>query len=184
MTIPTFITIGRILLVPVTIWLIISGAYGLAFLCFVIAGVSDAIDGYLARALDQRSELGAYLDPLADKALLVSVYVTLGFLQEIPAWLVIAVVTRDVLIVAAIMLSWFIDRPVKVAPLMISKINTAAQIVFIVGVLGAKAAGMDDGWPITLGAIAVGLLTAASGGAYLMQWIRHMAKGELGADRS
>jgi cardiolipin synthase len=116
MTIPTFITIGRILLVPVTIWLIISGAYGLAFLCFVIAGVSDAIDGYLARALDQRSELGAYLDPLADKALLVSVYVTLGFLREIPAWLVIAVVTRDVLIVAAIMLSWFIDRPIKEAP--------------------------------------------------------------------
>ncbi|MFO1121119.1 MAG: CDP-alcohol phosphatidyltransferase family protein [Hyphomicrobiales bacterium] len=184
MTIPTFITIGRVLLVPVTIWLIISGEYGLAFMAFVVAGVSDGIDGYLARSLNQRTELGAYLDPLADKALLVSVYVTLGFLHELPAWLVIAVVTRDVLIVAAIVLSWILDRPIKVAPLMISKVNTAAQIVFIVGVLGAKALALDEAWAISLGAVIVGLLTAASGGAYLIAWIRHVADDESGADRA
>lgn len=182
MTIPTFITIGRILLVPITVWLIISEAYGAAFFAFMVAGASDAVDGYLARRLDQRSELGANLDPLADKALLVSVYVTLGFMRVLPAWLVIAVVTRDVLIVAAILLSWQMGRPMKVAPLMISKLNTLAQIVFVVGVLGAKALALDEGALLLAGALAVGVLTAASGAAYLMAWIRHMAVDESGAN--
>ena len=71
--IPNFITLARIFLVPLTVWLIISDAYGWAFAAFILAGASDGVDGYLARRFDWRSELGAYLDPLADKALLVSV---------------------------------------------------------------------------------------------------------------
>ena len=79
--IPNLISVVRLLLVPLTVWLLISGAYGYAFTTFVVAGVSDGLDGYLARRFDWRSRLGSYLDPLADKALLVSVFVTLGFLK-------------------------------------------------------------------------------------------------------
>ena len=175
MNIPNFITIARLLLVPLTVWLIISEAYGIAFAAFVVAGISDGVDGYLARRMNQRSELGAYLDPIADKALLVSVYVTLGMAKELPAWLVILVVSRDVLIVGAIILSWLMDKPVRMAPLMVSKVNTVAQIVMAVLVLGAAALGRDFGWLTTGGSLLVGGLTVASGGAYLLTWVRHMA---------
>ncbi|MCB1378357.1 MAG: CDP-alcohol phosphatidyltransferase family protein [Alphaproteobacteria bacterium] len=178
MNLPNFITIGRIFLVPLTIWLIISDAYGLAFMTFVVAGVSDGIDGYLARRLNIRTELGAYLDPLADKALLVSVYITLGLLKELPAWLVIAVVSRDVLIVSGIILSWLLGKPMRVAPLMISKLNTTIQIILIVAVLGAKALDRDFGQLIWWGAIVAGVLTAASALAYVVAWLRHMAQDQ------
>ena len=112
--IPNLISLMRLLLVPLTVWLIMSEAYGWAFITFLVAGVSDGIDGYLARRFDWRTRLGAYLDPLADKALLVSVFVTLGFLKLIPAWLVIIVVSRDVLIVGAVLLSRLMDHPVRV----------------------------------------------------------------------
>ena len=79
--IPNLISVVRLLLVPLTVWLIISGAYGYAFASFMVAGVSDGIDGYLARRFDWRSRLGSYLDPLADKALLVSIYVSLAVIE-------------------------------------------------------------------------------------------------------
>ena len=180
MNLPNLITIARILLVPFTVWLIISEAYGFAFLAFVVAGISDGIDGYIARRWDLRTELGAYLDPLADKALLVSVYVTLGFLKELPAWLVILVVSRDVLIVGAFMLSLLMDRPVQVKPLMLSKVNTAGQIVFVVAVLASLAMGWDIRLFLNAGMVAVAVLTAASGGLYLLEWVRHMANGQVG----
>lgn len=173
---PNLISLMRLLLVPFTVWLIISDAYGWAFITFMVAGVSDGIDGYLARRFDWRTRLGAYLDPLADKALLVSVYVTLGLLREIPAWLVIIVVSRDALIVGAVVLSRLMDHPVHVAPLMISKVNTLAQISFAVAVLGVAAAGRPLGFLVEYGSIPVGLLTVLSGAAYLNAWLRHMAE--------
>ena len=88
MSLPNLITIGRILLVPLTIWLIVSGEYLLAFLAFIIAGISDGVDGFIAKRYDLKTQLGAYLDPLADKLLLVSIYVSLGLLHVMPAWLV------------------------------------------------------------------------------------------------
>ena len=175
MNLPNTITIGRLLLVPLTVWLIISEAYGAAFAAFMVAGISDGVDGYLARRLNQRSELGAHLDPVADKALLVSVYVTLGLAKDIPAWLVIMVVSRDLLIVGGMILAWVLGKPLGVKPLMISKVNTAAQIVMAVLVLGAEAIHQDFGWLITAGSLLVGGLTLASGAAYLLTWIRHMA---------
>ena len=89
------------------------------------------------------TELGAYLDPLADKALIVSIYVTLGITEAIPRWLVILVVSRDIMIVGAIMLSWVVDRPVKIKPHLVSKLNTGAQIVFAGLVLGALGYEFD-----------------------------------------
>ncbi len=180
MSLPNLISIARILLVPLTVWFIISDAYGFAFLSFVVAGISDGADGYIARRYDLRTELGSYLDPVADKALLVSVYITLGFLAVLPAWLVILVVSRDVLIVGAFILSWLMDRPVKVRPSMLSKINTTAQIVLVVMVLGAieLAFSLEPWLPAGMGLVAV--LTATSGAHYLSEWVRHMANGRSG----
>ncbi|MBI2719162.1 MAG: CDP-alcohol phosphatidyltransferase family protein [Rhizobiales bacterium] len=175
MNLPNLITIARILMVPLTVWLIISDAFGLAFLVFVLAGVSDGIDGFIAKHYNQRTELGAHLDPLADKALLVSVYVTLGFLRVLPAWLVIIVVSRDVLIVGAFILSWLMEQPVRVQPLVLSKVNTAGQILLVVTLLGATAIGLDLRGTLLAGEIAVAILTVASGGQYLYEWVRHMA---------
>ena len=95
------------------------------------------MDGFLAKRFDMTTELGAYLDPLADKALIVSIYLTLGIKALIPGWLVILVVSRDILIVGGIMLAWLLGKPFKIKPLMVSKLNTAAQIVFACVVLGS-----------------------------------------------
>ena len=116
-------------MVPVVVWAITSGAMQMAFLLFVVAGISDGVDGFLAKRFDMASELGAYLDPLADKALLVSIYVALGIAGALPQWLVILVVSRDIMIVGAIMLSWLLGKPVPMRPHLSSKLNTAAQIV-------------------------------------------------------
>ena len=96
---PNAITIARILAVPLMIWLIVSGDYLAAFWVFVLAGISDGVDGFIAKRFGLQTELGAYLDPLADKLLLVSIFVSLGMLRVLPAWVVILVVSRDILIV-------------------------------------------------------------------------------------
>ena len=150
MSIPNLITLARILLVPVVVWAIATGQMYFAFLLFLAAGISDAVDGFLAKRFGMKTELGAYLDPLADKVLIVSIYVALGITGVIPLWIVILVVSRDFMIVGAIILSWLVDRPVAIRPHMISKVNTAVQIVFACLVLGSQGlfrrrAGVDTG---------------------------------------
>ena len=174
LSIPNLITLGRILLVPVVVWAIASGAMWIAFLLFVAAGVSDAVDGFLAKRFRMTTELGAYLDPLADKALIVSIYLTLGINNLIPGWLVILVVSRDIMIVGAVMLSWLVGTPLKVKPLLVSKLNTAAQIVFACVVLGTL--GFDHKLPILtlVLMILVAVLTLLSVAAYVKEWVRHM----------
>jgi len=176
MSIPNLITLARILCVPIMVWAIASQAMLLAFVLFLAAGISDLVDGYLAKHFGMTSELGAYLDPLADKALIVSIYVALGINGAIDRWLVILVVSRDIMIVSAVILSWLVGKPVAVKPLLVSKINTAAQIVLAGLVLAALGFGYDAvwaSWRIVPMAI-VAALTLASAGAYLWQWIRHM----------
>jgi cardiolipin synthase len=177
---PNLITLVRLLLVPFTVWLIISEAHAWAFAVFVVAGASDGADGFLVRRYGWQTTAGAYLDPIADKALMVSVYVTLGFMKVIPAWLVITVVSRDVLIVGAVVLARLMDHPVKVRPLLVSKVNTLAQIVFVVVVLGILAAGRPHDPIVNAGGIVVALLTVSSGAAYLVAWLRHMAEAPEG----
>ena len=173
-SIPNLITLGRILLVPIVVWAIASGAMWIAFALFLAAGVSDAVDGFLAKHFRMTTVLGAYLDPLADKALIVSIYLTLGINNLIPRWLVILVVSRDILIVGGIMLSWLIGSPLKIKPLLVSKLNTVAQILFACVVLGSlgfqvKAELVES---VLMGL--VGLLTLLSIAAYVGEWIRHM----------
>src|SRR5208282_5947057 len=123
LSIPNLITLGRILLVPVVVWAITSGEMSIAFFLFLAAGISDAVDGFLAKRFHMASELGAYLDPLADKALIVSIYVALGIAGALPISLVILVVSRDIMIISGFMLSWLVGKPMPVRPLPVSKAN-------------------------------------------------------------
>jgi cardiolipin synthase (CMP-forming) len=175
LSLPNLITLARIILVPVVIWLILAGHSHTAFLVFLIAGLSDALDGFLAKRFHMETELGAYLDPLADKLLIACIFVTLGLQGHLPAWLVIAAVFRDVLIVTAVALSSILGHPVTIKPLVISKANTAAQILLAGLVLA------DEGYHLHLEAVRVvlawltGLLTLASLASYLRSWLIHMA---------
>jgi len=174
LSIPNLITLGRILLVPVVVWAIYTELPMLAFILFLVAGLSDAVDGYLAKRFHMSSELGAYLDPLADKTLIVSIYVTLGIAGNIPGWLVILVVSRDIMIIGAVMLSWLLGSPLKVKPLLVSKLNTAAQIVFACVLLGSLGLGIKAAPLITVLMVVVAALTLLSVAAYLVGWVRHM----------
>jgi cardiolipin synthase (CMP-forming) len=174
LNLPNAITICRILLVPFTVWLIISGANLSAFITFLIAGLSDAVDGFLARKFGAQTELGAYLDPIADKALLVSIYVALAITGVMPIWLAILVATRDVLIIGAVLLARLMEKPMAMKPLWISKLNTTAQIVYAGVALGFLAFDLDLLFILNLSIIAVAALTIASGGLYMRAWVRHM----------
>ncbi|WP_199091344.1 CDP-alcohol phosphatidyltransferase family protein [Bosea sp. ASV33] len=175
MTIPNLITIGRLFLVPLVIVMIAGANWQAAFILFVVAGISDAVDGFLAKRCGMASELGAWLDPAADKALIVSIYITLAVVGAIPVWLVVLVVARDLMIVAAVILSWLLHKPLTIAPIIVSKLNTAAQIGFAALALGSRAFGIDLGSVAPACELVVALLTVASMTAYLAFWLRHMA---------
>ena len=180
LSIPNLITLARILLVPVVVWAIATGQMYFAFLLFLAAGISDAVDGFLAKRFGMKTELGAYLDPLADKVLIVSIYVALGITGIIPLWIVILVVSRDIMIVGAIILSWLIDRPVQIRPHMISKVNTALQIVFAGLVLFVHSFSLNGEPVLTLVMVLVAVLTLVSVALYLAEWVRHMNSAETG----
>ena len=174
MSIPNLITLGRIILVPAVIWAIISGEMLLAFALFLAAGISDAVDGFLAKRFHMASELGAYLDPLADKALIVSIYVALGIAGALPISLVILVVSRDVMIISGFMLSWLIGKPMQVRPLTISKANTVAQIFLATLVLAEQGFHFNATLLSTIAVLLVAVLTVLSIAFYLAEWVRHM----------
>jgi cardiolipin synthase (CMP-forming) len=179
-SIPNVITLVRILLVPIIVWAIASSQMEIAFGVFVVAGVSDAVDGFLAKRFNLTSDLGALLDPLADKALLVSIYMALGIWGAIPRWIVILVVSRDIMIVAAVIISWLFDRPVAMKPLMVSKLNTVAQVGFAALVLASLSFGFH---PTPYDLILMGFVTVftlVSVSLYLVEWVRHMSTIEAG----
>jgi cardiolipin synthase len=179
MSIPNLITLARILLVPILVWAIISGEMRLAFLLFLVAGISDAVDGFLAKRFGMATELGAYLDPLADKVLIVSIYVALGITGALPAWLVILVVSRDIMIVGAVLLSWLVDHPVAMKPLPVSKLNTVMQIVFATLKLAALALGFNAEPFLTILMVLVVVTTLLSIAFYLRGWMQHMNSAEV-----
>jgi len=170
---PNFITLGRLILVPVLVYFIMIGEVAAAFWVFALAGVSDALDGLLAKRLNSVTRLGTYLDPLADKTLLVAAYVTLGMQDHLPLWLVILVVSRDLMIVGGALLFQLMTHDLSLRPLGISKLNTAAQIILVAVVLGQPGLGISLPAPVMLVLIwGTGLTTALSGAAYLFTWGR------------
>jgi cardiolipin synthase (CMP-forming) len=175
MTVPNLITLFRFILVPFVVYALFQGNTVLALAGFVVAGVSDGVDGYIARRFNQRSELGAYLDPIADKLLLVTIFIVFGYLGVLPLWLVYLVVSRDAMIVGAVVLSTVMGNPVEMRPLFVSKMNTTVQIILAAFVLAELAFGLDISSVRSVLVWLAALLTAVSAGAYLVQWLRHMA---------
>lgn len=175
MTVPNFITLLRFLMVPAVVYALLLGEMLPAFVIFVVAGISDGIDGFVARHYNQQSELGAYLDPIADKLLLVTVFIMLAILDFLPQWLVVLVVSRDVLIIMAVLLSSVMAQPVDMNPIFISKANTALQIALVSVVLAELAFNTGFGELRVILIYVVAALTVLSAAAYLRLWIDHMA---------
>jgi cardiolipin synthase len=154
--------------VPATIWLILQHRLDLAFVAFLVAGISDALDGWLARVTNSVSDLGAMLDPIADKALLVSVYVTLAAIGVLPDWLAILVVFRDMLIVGGVVVLWLTGQRPAIQPIFVAKLNTVLQIGL--AALALLLTGFDlaaEGVLVSM-IWGVALTTVASGAAYVI----------------
>jgi cardiolipin synthase (CMP-forming) len=137
MTVPNILTLARILLTPLLVWLLLDGDLQLALLVFLIAGLTDGLDGMIARLFDQKTKLGAYLDPLADKILLVSSFILLAHLQVIPVWLVIIAVSRDVIILLGIMTLMFHDIAFDIKPSGVSKATTLLQLATVLAAMSS-----------------------------------------------
>ena len=176
-TLPNAITLARLCAVPAAVWLMLHHRLDLAFMVFVGAGISDGVDGWLARAMNTRSALGAMLDPIADKALLVSVYVTLAAIDVLPDWLAILVVFRDLLIVGGVMMLWVLEQPPAIRPLMISKVNTAMQLALAALALLLEGFSLQAGWLLSAFIWAVAVTTFASGAAYVISAARNSTGG-------
>lgn len=138
MNIPNLISLARILLVPLLAIFLLEEKYHYALLVFIVAGISDGLDGFLARLLNQQTRLGAILDPIADKALLVTAFVILAVLGVIPAWLTVLVVSRDLIIIVGFAILFLSERRIKIAPTYTSKLTTVFQLLTVVYLLGIE----------------------------------------------
>lgn len=179
MSVPNLITLARLLSVPLIVWLLLADAFTGTLIVFALAGLSDAADGFIAKRWNQRSALGAKLDPVADKVMLVSLFVTLGLMHHLTNWIVILVVFRDVLIIGGFLFWTALGQRIRSDPLVISKVNTAAQICLILVTLGRLAFRVPDyhlGLALTY---VVGATTLLSGAAYLVRWGRALAGAEI-----
>jgi cardiolipin synthase len=178
MNLPNIISLARLLSAPLGVWFILNHDLTGAFWLFVAAGLSDAVDGFIAKHFNQSSELGELLDPIADKALIVSMTVTLGLAGYLPNWVVILVVFRDILIVGGYLMALAVTRPLRWRPNAVSKLNTVLQIALITLVLAHLGLNLDDfGMTMPL-ALAVGVTTMLSGALYLVRWMRVFAGAE------
>ena len=165
----------RLVLVPVIVWALLADQKMMSFLLFLLAGLSDAVDGAVARYFDQQTEFGTILDPIADKMMLVTAFIVLAYLDHLPLWLTILVVSRDLLIVLGVMLAFVLSKDVTIRPLWVSKANTVAQIVLVAWVLCWLAFERDvSTYQIVLEWI-TGLLTGLSAIAYLWQGLKLFA---------
>jgi cardiolipin synthase (CMP-forming) len=172
-TIPNVITLIRILLTPLFIIFLIQGFYHKALAIFVLAGLSDLADGLIARVWHQKSRLGSYLDPLADKVLMAASFVTLSIYREIPSWLTVVVLSRDVALALGILIFRLADIPLIIRPSLAGKWTTTFQVTTVFLVLLGKL------WPIHHTVLMVffwitGILTTISGVHYLFNGIRIM----------
>lgn len=182
---PNLITMARIISVPFIISLLLDQEYVFAFWLFVAAGVSDGVDGFLAKRYDATTRLGAYMDPLADKVLLTALFVTLGIQGILPTWLVVLAVSRDLTIIGSVLLTNSMGYEIEIRPQYMSKVNTLFQITLVLMVLGTLAFPIDDSRILTYGVPIVALTTVLSWVGYLWSWILILGgfeDGDSGAD--
>jgi cardiolipin synthase len=166
MNLPNFLTLSRILLIPLFIILIINKNFGWALVTFAVAGITDGVDGLVARLSRQRTELGAYLDPIADKLLLSAAFITLAIDKIVPSWLTVIVITRDVIILLGIFIFILTNHRPKMQPSFISKVTTGLQIsTILLALLRAYKPGLATTFQLAVyGTI---LFTVLSGIHYL-----------------
>jgi cardiolipin synthase (CMP-forming) len=168
---PNAITALRLLLVLPLVGLLVAGHFAAALWLFALMGVSDALDGFLAKHYRWRSTLGEYLDPLADKTMLISTYLTLGWLNVLPGWLVAVVILRDLVIVAGAVTYHFVTRKLEMRPTLLSKVNTCMQILLVLVAIFDQFLVISDVILVML-IIIVLLTTVASGLDYVIEWSR------------
>lgn len=170
--IPNAITIGRVFLVIPIVDAMLDERFQMALALFVVAGVSDALDGFLAKYFNWQSRLGSLLDPIADKLLLVSCFVAAGYMSLLPATLVFAVVLRDLLIVTGASAYYLLLGPFEGEPLLISKLNTLVQLVLVVAVLTDQAIGTVPSGVLDMLIVMTLFTTVVSGAMYVYLWGR------------
>lgn len=175
--IPNMLTLARIVVTPVIVYTILSGEAVMALVLMVAAGITDMLDGAIARYFDQRTTVGAYLDPLADKLMLISTFVALFYIGQVPLFLFLAVVFRDAIIVLGAMAYEMATHRLKMEPSMISKVTTFMQIVYVVTLLLHMAYPLDVFW-IEMAVWATFVVTCASGLHYMFAWTRKAAVEE------
>jgi cardiolipin synthase len=172
MTVPNLICLLRIVLTVPIVVLLAEGRYGQTLVLFAVAAVSDVLDGYLAKTFGWTSELGKFLDPLADKLLLVSVFITLAVIGLVPVWLAVIAVLRDVIIGAGAGIYRLLFGPVEGRPTVPSKLNTLVQLLFVIAVVWHAAfRDLPGGLVQGLGALVL-VTTAVSGIDYIQTYIR------------
>jgi len=178
--IPNFLTVFRIVLVPVIVILLIQGQFTKALVCFIIAGLTDALDGMIARILNQTTVVGAYLDPLADKVLLISMYATLAIIGLLPGWLAVIVISRDFIILGGILVLTLMSVKLEIEPSFVSKINTMMQISTIFVALLLKWGGTERHFREVFWVVCwlTATLTVISGGDYLVKGMRLINRGD------
>ena len=165
--VPNFLSLMRLGLAPLTVWLASERQWDATLWVFALAAVTDGLDGFLARVMNARTVLGMWLDPLADKALAVCIYMALAISGNLPLWLAVLVVLRDVLIIFYAALDFSVGKP-PAAPLLLSKINTVAQIVLACLVLARLGPGWGSAQLTEAFVVVVAVTTVASGAAYLL----------------
>jgi len=169
--IPNLICLLRIILVFPVVALILDGDYVFALILFVIAGLSDGLDGFLAKHFNWQSRLGSILDPIADKLLLVSTYISMSYVELIPVWIVVAAFLRDLIIVSGVFAYHKFIGAFEMAPSFISKLNTVMQILLIAGVLSQQLTHIPADI-ITLLVFATFVTIVLSGMDYIIVWGR------------
>ncbi|MES2905613.1 MAG: CDP-alcohol phosphatidyltransferase family protein [Pseudomonadota bacterium] len=172
-TLPNVLTLLRLALVPLVAYLLVRGQFQPALAFFVLAGLTDLIDGLLARRLNQRSVFGAWLDPAADKALIVMMFTLLTALGHIPHWLLLIVALRDILIVTAIADLYLAGKPPAIRPLMVSKATTAMQIIYLAMVLAHLAFTTNFDMFVDVAGYLTAALTGLSFLAYFKVWLAY-----------
>jgi cardiolipin synthase len=166
MNLPNILTLIRVLLIPLFVIFVINKFFGWALLTFAIAGITDGLDGLIARLTQQRTELGAYLDPIADKLLISASFISLAITEIIPSWLVVIVITRDIIILVGFLVMFLIDYRPQINPSLLSKATTTLQILTILFVLLAGYFPFVQ--PVSVLSIyATGIITILSGTQYI-----------------
>ncbi len=173
--IPNVITSTRILCVPCLIWMLFHQQFERSLILIFFMGLSDALDGFLARCYDWKTTLGAYLDPIADKLMLLTAFIAFVVLGWVPWWLAVVIVARDVILLVGALYYHLSTRQLKMEPLAISKINTCAQIILAVSLIYAQVGSLHAQILSALMAIVV-CTTVASGTQYVMEWSRRASK--------